>query len=87
LSPLISGLTAAAAVSLLLCVWRWGADLGVVNGFLFADGPLARWHVWFGASAVLFVVATSLSKWRSRSAQQRARSQQRRGGRSDRRAA
>ena len=41
-----------ACVCLLVCVWRWTVDLGVLSEFPFG-GSAARWQTWMATAVVV----------------------------------
>ena len=51
-----------ASVAVALAVWRIANDLGLSLNFLFNDGVLSHWQVWFALGVLLSGSALTLSR-------------------------
>lgn len=56
-------LTPAAAMALVLGIWRITADLNWTSSFFIPSGPLSHWQVWLGAAAVLQLSSHFLNRY------------------------
>jgi hypothetical protein len=52
----------ASAVLFALALWRLGADLGVAGRFVFSDGLLSHWQLWFAGAAAVQGLAWLLNR-------------------------
>jgi hypothetical protein len=63
---LLAGLSAflqpASAVLFALALWRLGADLGLAGRFVFSDGLLSHWQLWFAGAAAVQGLAWILNR-------------------------
>lgn len=62
LELMILVLTRLATVAVALSVWRIASDLGLSWGFLFNNGVLSHWQVWFALGLLLTGSAVALSR-------------------------
>jgi hypothetical protein len=61
---LAAGLLTLGSVNcLILGIWRLGIDLGWTTNFVFADGLLSHWQVWFAAALILQASAWKLNRY------------------------
>ncbi len=52
---LVHLLKPASLAAFLLSAWRFGADLGWTNTFLFQDGIASHWQIWAAIGAAMMV--------------------------------
>jgi hypothetical protein len=57
------GLAPAAAVSSALAMWRLGADLKLIAGFLLEEGLFSHWQVWMALAVLLQLLASTLRRY------------------------
>ena len=55
-------LSPAAVISLVLGIWRIGADLGWTDQFLISNGLFSHWQVWVALAIALQAVAATFSR-------------------------
>ena len=55
-------LSPAAVMSLVLGIWRIGADLGWTDQFLIPNGLFSHWQVWIALAIALQAVAATFSR-------------------------
>ena len=55
-------LSPAALISLVLGIWRIGADLGWTDEFLIPNGLFSHWQVWIALAIALEAVAATFSR-------------------------
>ena len=56
-------LTPAAAMSLVLGVWRLGADLNWTGEFVISSGLFSHWQVWIAMAGLLQTCASILNRY------------------------
>jgi hypothetical protein len=64
---LVSLLTPAAVLGLVMGLWRVATDLGWAGAFPIAGGFFSHWQVWIALSAGLKMLSYTLIAWGSRS--------------------
>jgi hypothetical protein len=60
-------LSPAAAVALVLGMWRVGGDLGWTGAFVISTGVFSHWQVWIVLAAVLEALSSSLLRSNNKS--------------------
>jgi hypothetical protein len=56
-------LTPAAAMALILGVWRLGSDLGWTGEFAIPRGLFSHWQVWIAMAGILQTCASILNRY------------------------
>ncbi len=56
-------LTPAAAMSLILGVWRLGSDLNLTGEFAISRGLFSHWQVWIAMAGLLQTCASILNRY------------------------
>jgi hypothetical protein len=52
----------ASLAVFLLAFWRFSADLGWTSEFLFTDGILSHWQLWFAIGCAMLASESALSR-------------------------